>query len=121
FWAYIAFSQYMLIWIANIPEEGHWYLDRMKGGWQGVGIFLILCHFVFPFFFLLFRWTKFRTSTLGFIAVWILGVHLVDMIWMVMPAIHQAHWDWISFGRTLVAFVGVGGLTLAVGLWLARG
>ena len=55
FWAYIAFSQYLLIWYANIPEETVWFLVRQQGGWQFVGLLLIVGHFALPFFGLMSR------------------------------------------------------------------
>lgn len=121
FWAYIAFSQFMLIWIANIPEEGAWYLVRMKGEWQWVGIALVVCNFVLPFFFLLPRSTKMNRSTLAFAACWLLFFHLVDLHWIIRPAIGQAHFELGAFSQTVVAWVGVGGMAVAFGLWLAKG
>jgi hypothetical protein len=119
FWTYIAFSQFMLIWIANIPEEAAWYVVRMKGGWQGVGIFLILTHFVIPFFTLLSRGLKFNPRGLGFMAVWILVVHWIDLLWLVMPALHPQgfflHWTHVA------SMVGVGGVALAFARWRASG
>lgn len=119
FWTYIAFSQFMLIWIANLPEEAAWYVVRMRGGWQGVGIFLILTHFIIPFFTLLSRGLKFNPRGLGFVAVWILVVHWVDLTWLVMPALHPqgffVHWTGIT------AMIGVGGVAVAFARWRAAG
>jgi len=85
FWAYISFSQFMLIWIANVPEEVPWYLVRSDSGWRPVGIFLALAQFVIPFVFLLSRDRKRRLRPLVFWSVWILVVHYVDVYWVVMP------------------------------------
>lgn len=85
FWAYIAFSQFMLIWYANIPEETHWYLLRVENGWLKVSWFQVIGHFVLPFFFLLSRHVKRNRTGLAFAACWILFVHYVDMYWLVMP------------------------------------
>jgi hypothetical protein len=119
FWTYIAFSQFMLIWIANIPEEAAWYVVRMKGGWQGVGILLIVTHFIIPFFTLLSRGLKFKPRALGFVAVWILVVHWVDLTWLVMPALHPegfyVHWTAIT------SLIGVGGVAFAFARWRAAG
>jgi hypothetical protein len=119
FWTYCAFSQFMLIWIANIPEESAWYVVRMKGGWTNVGIFLIVCNFFIPFFTLLSRSLKLRPRGLAVMAVWLMVVHYVDIYWLVMPGLfpdgphpHFAH---------LAAFLGVGGITIATALWRAKG
>jgi hypothetical protein len=119
FWTYSAFSQFMLIWIANIPEESAWYVVRMKGGWTNVGIFLIVANFFIPFFVLLSRQLKLRPRALAVVAVWLLVVHYVDIYWLVMPGLfpdgphpHLAH---------LAALLGVGGITVATALWRASG
>ncbi|MFT3917615.1 MAG: hypothetical protein QM704_27070 [Anaeromyxobacteraceae bacterium] len=72
FWAYIAFSQFMLIWIANVPEEVPWYVLRINGGWKWVGAFLAIFHFLVPFFLLLSRDRKREPVRLARVAVWLL-------------------------------------------------
>lgn len=85
FWAYVSFSQYFLIWYANITEETRFYLTRNTEGWQAVSIFLLLGHFIVPFLLLLSQQLKKNTSytTLG--CLWMLFMHLVDMYWNVIP------------------------------------
>lgn len=85
FWAYVTFSQFMLMWYANMPEETEFFKRRFDHGWQYVGWFLVFGHFLIPFFGLLSRSIKRRRSTLAFWAVWILVAHWVDMYWNVMP------------------------------------
>lgn len=89
FWAYVAFSQFMLIWYANIPEETGWYKERFVGGWgAGWGLLsavLLFGHFVIPFFGLLSRHIKRRRSTLAFWCCWQLVMIYLDMYWLVMP------------------------------------
>ncbi|MDX2054277.1 MAG: hypothetical protein SFV15_17890 [Polyangiaceae bacterium] len=85
FWAYIAFSQFMLIWYANIPEETHWYLLRVENGWLSVTWFQLIGHFVMPFAFLLSRHVKRHRTGIALGALWVLFVHYVDMYWLVMP------------------------------------
>ncbi|WP_242334290.1 MULTISPECIES: hypothetical protein [Anaeromyxobacter] len=119
FWAYVAFSQFMLIWIANVPEEVPWYILRIDGGWKWVGIFLALFHFVVPFFLLLSRDLKRTPRALSLVAGWLLLVHWVDLYWLVMPHLDPAGprpslWD-------LAAFVGVGGAAVAFTLFRLRG
>jgi hypothetical protein len=85
FWAYTAFSQFMLIWYANLPEETVFYKYRMFSEWQWVSIAVSVGHFAFPFVFLLSRWTKRIAPSLTFFAVWQLVFHWVDLYWNVMP------------------------------------
>lgn len=116
FWAYMAFSQYMLIWVGNLPEEVPWILLRREGGWRWVGVFLIVFHFAVPFLLLLSRDLKRNPRTLAMIAAWVMLVHYVDLYWIVLPYARAGfHWSAIT------SFVGVGGLTLAFGLFRARG
>jgi hypothetical protein len=85
FWAYIAFSQYLLIWYANLPEETLWYQVRASGSWAQVAVILLVAHLFIPFLGLLPRYAKRRKFVLGFWAVWLLVVHWIDMYWLVMP------------------------------------
>ena len=119
FWAYIAFSQYLLIWIANIPEEVTWYLHRKHGGWLAMAVFLILFHFLIPFFILLGRDLKRNPRKLAFMAVWALVVHAVDVYWVMMPGLHpeapRVHFT------DFTALVGVGAAAVAFVVWRMRG
>ncbi|HBP21423.1 MAG TPA: hypothetical protein DEA08_27000 [Planctomycetes bacterium] len=85
FWAYIGFSQYMLIWYGNIPEETGWFLIRQTGGWKWISALLILGHFVVPFFLVMSRWPKRQPALLALLSVYILGMHFLDMFWLVSP------------------------------------
>jgi len=111
FWAYIAFSQFMLIWIANVPEEVPWYIVRTDAGWGRVGIFLAVGHFLVPFFLLLSRDLKRNPARLALVAGWLLLVHWVDIWWVIMPHLHEGgpSLAWTD----LTAFVGVGAASLA--------
>jgi hypothetical protein len=119
FWAYIAFSQFMLIWIANIPEEIPWYLLRAFGGWQPIGIALFFGHFILPFFFLLSRELKRNRRALAWVAAWVLVFHYLDLYWVVMPVLHPAgprpHW------ADLTAFLGIGGSAVGFAIWRMQG
>jgi len=85
FWAYIAYSQYMLIWYANLPEETIFFLPRSQGGWVWVSVSLLLFKFIVPFIALLPRWAKRTPSYLGACAVLILVMQYVDIYWLVYP------------------------------------
>lgn len=119
FWGYIGFSQFMLIWIAGLPEEVPFYIVRLKGDWAAIGVFLIVGHFVVPFFTLLSRSLKRNRARLALVAFWILLVHAVDLYWLILPTLSPEaapfHWTMIS------AFIGVGGLSIAFALWRIRG
>lgn len=115
FWAYIAFSQLLIIWSGNLPEEIPWYLHRLQGGWQYLAAALILFHFVLPFVLLLLRSTKRRAAVLAAVAAGILGMRLLDLFWLTAPAFHPArlavHW------LDLAVPVGLGGIWLATFLF----
>lgn len=85
FWMYMAFSQFMLIWYANIPEETFWFMPRMEGAFAWVSIALIFIKFVIPFGLTIQRPAKTDPSRLRFVAVWILVAHLYDMYWLIYP------------------------------------
>lgn len=91
FWAYIAFSQYMLIYYANIPEETTWYLVRQMGGWGAVSLLLLVGHFVLAFLLLISKHPKRMPAVLVSIAVAMLLLHYLDLYWLVKPMVpHQA-------------------------------
>ena len=85
FWAYIAFSQYFLIWYANITEETRFYLTRNTEGWRGVSIFIVVGHFVAPFLALLSQARKKKPYVMVFVCLWVIFMHLVDMYWNFIP------------------------------------
>ena len=84
-WAYFNFSQFLIIWSGNLPEETTWYLTRMKGGWGYMGVILIVFHFAFPFLVLLQQDFKRKARWLATLAVFILVMRLVDMYYQIGP------------------------------------
>ena len=119
FWAYIAFSQFMLIWYGNIPEETVWYAERWTGGWRQVSILLAVAHFAVPFFYLLLRRTKRDRRLLAAACVWLLVVHYLDVYWLVMPAFGSQGPGFRLLD--LLTWIGVCGLFLgALGLLMRR-
>ncbi|GMQ81947.1 MAG: hypothetical protein BMS9Abin05_1385 [Rhodothermia bacterium] len=89
FWAYIAFSQYMLIWYGNMPEETIFYRDRLEQGWEVYSAVLLIAHFLIPFVVLISRPAKRMIPLLGFMSVWMLVVHWFDFFWLAMPVLHE--------------------------------
>jgi hypothetical protein len=112
FWGYIAFSQFMLIWYSNIPEETYWFQVRFEGPWLLMSLVLLFLHFMFPFVALLSRHTKRRRATLAFFAVWMLALHWLDLYWLILPTFEA---DAIPFHlMDITATLGIGGLFAAV-------
>ncbi|GAB4178204.1 MAG: hypothetical protein Fur0032_18600 [Terrimicrobiaceae bacterium] len=89
FWAYIAFSQYMLIWYSNIPEETVYFLRRNTGSWWYLQILLVVGHFFIPFALLLFNFGKKSPAFLCGMAIWLLVMHAIDMYVIVLPVLHK--------------------------------
>ena len=109
-WAYLSFSQYLIIWSGNLPEEIPWYLRRSRGGWQWMAVALALFHFAIPFFLLLIRRYKRQRQVISSIAVAVVVMRFVDLMWLVVPAHEPAfrvHW------LDLATLAGIGGLWFA--------
>ncbi len=109
-WAYLSFSQYLVIWTGNLNEEIPWYLRRLDGGWLAVALIIVILHFAVPFVLLLSPQVKRHARSLGFVAALLLVMHLLDTYWLVTPAFQ---------GRGLAltdiaAPIGIGGLWVAV-------
>ena len=118
FWAYIAFSQFFLMWYANLPEETTWYKARIEGSWMAVSVLLMAGHFGIPFFYLMGRAVKRKGATLAIGGAWILAMHFVDIYWQVMPTLHP---EGVSPSLLdVAAFLAVGGSVVAVAGWLMR-
>lgn len=114
-WAYLAFSQFLLVWAGNLKDEAPYYLKRMSDGWQWIGLSLIVLHFAVPFLALLFRDVKETGSALLAVAVGVLAMRFVDVLWWVEPAFPHdgvaAYWL-----LDVAAFVALGGVW---GWWFA--
>jgi len=91
FWAYIAFSQFMLIWYGNIPEETEFFVRRWQDGWEILSVLLAAGHFGVPFLFLLPQRVKRNGLALTLAALWLLFMHYLDLYWLVMPSLHPEH------------------------------
>lgn len=114
-WSYFAFSQFLIIWSGNLPEEIRWYLPRTRGAWGAIALAVVILHFAFPFLFLLSRSLKRDASKLVLVAVLILVMRLFDLLWMIAPNFTGEHFhlSWMD----VVAPIGMGGLWLAAFMW----
>ena len=109
-WAYLSFSQFLIIWGANLRDEVPWYMSRARGGWAGVAITLIIFHFAVPFLLLLTRFVKRRAEMLRTVAALLLVMSMVDIFWLITPAFNH---DGPLFHPTdWLAILGIGGLWL---------
>jgi len=96
-WAYLAYTQYLVIWSENLPHEIHWYVSRTQTSWAGLGLFVIAFHFALPLLILLSRAAKRAPRVAGAIALSLLVAHLADVYWLVMPSVRP---DGISIAWT---------------------
>jgi hypothetical protein len=87
-WAYVSFSQYLIIWAGNLPEEILWYLHRLQTGWRFIGITLVVTHFALPFILLLMRGIKQNRDLISKVAMFIIFARLVDLFWLIGPETH---------------------------------
>ena len=120
FWAYIAFSQFMLIWYADLPEETFWYLTRWNGGWVFISLLLIVVHFLVPYFALLTQPSKMNPKVLKFISVWLLFAHLLDMFWLIMPNMGSMKNGYVFSWIDLVFPIAGTGLVILVFAFAAK-
>jgi hypothetical protein len=112
-WAYFAFSQFLIIWSGNLPEEIVWYTHRIHAAWGFLIVTIGILHFAAPFLFLLSRDLKRNPRKLVLIAMLIIVMRAVDLIWMLAPAFGHSRWVLVD----VVALLGFGGLWLALFTW----
>ncbi len=116
FWAYVAFSQFLIIWYANIPEEVIWYQRRLVHGWQWLAVAIALFHFILPFLILLGRGVKRQPGALATVALWMVVMRFVDTVWQIEPAFHRDYLfvPWLD----LALAAAIGGVWLLYFTWL---
>ena len=108
-WAYVSYSQFLVIWSGNLPEEVPWYIHRLHGGWQALAVMLVVFHFALPILLLLSRHTKQSPRLLGSVAAGLFAMRLVDLYWMVGPELHRGG-AFLALLLDVAALVGLGGL-----------
>jgi hypothetical protein len=118
-WAYFSFSQYLIIYSGNLPEEITWYTHRLQSSWRFVGLLLVLAHFVVPFLLLLSRPLKREPEVLVKVAIGIVLVRVVDLFWLIAPQFHQEHLS-ISW-MDIVLPLALAAIWIACFLWQLRG
>jgi hypothetical protein len=114
-WTYFAFSQYLLIWSGNLPEETTWYVARKHGGWGAIALAVVIFQFAFPFLALLSRATKKNAQKLAMLAALILVMRLIDVIWLIEPTYSRG--DFVFNWMDYVAPIALGGLWLGTFAW----
>ena len=111
-WSYVSFSQYLIVWSGNLPEEIPWYLARFRGGWGWIGLLVLLFQFLLPFLLLLSRAANRKPRLLITAAAMVVAVRFVDVLWLILPAFSPGR---LAIRWTdLVVPLGIGGLWLAV-------
>lgn len=118
-WAYFSFSQYLIIYSANLPEEITWYTHRLHTSWRVIGLFLVIVHFAVPFLLLLSRSLKRQPEVLVKVAIGIVAVRVVDLFWLIAPQFHQERLSisWLD----VVLPLALGALWVGCFLWQMRG
>ncbi len=115
FWAYLSFSQYLIIWSANLPEEIPYYIHRMNRGWQWLGMALVFLHFALPFLILLSRQVKRRSTYLSWVAGWMIVMRFVDLFNTMGPEFYQ---DGLTIGwMDVTATIGLSGVWVSIFLF----
>ncbi|HTC95914.1 MAG TPA: hypothetical protein VK699_20905 [Terriglobales bacterium] len=118
--AYFSFSQFLIIWSGNLPEEIHWYVNRINGAWGAVALAIVLFHFAVPFFLLLHKPIKRNLKTLLPIAVILFAARYIDLLWYVVPNFSgndpRGHFSWMD----LACPIAVVGLWIAAFCWQLR-
>jgi hypothetical protein len=114
-WSYFAFSQFLIVWSGNLPEEISWYTKRIYGVWGAIALILVGLHFAAPFLFLLSRSVKRNPRKLVIVAILVLFMRYIDLLWMLVPSFTGGHFSlsWMD----IVSPVGFGGIWLAVFAW----
>ncbi|MSR83158.1 MAG: hypothetical protein EXS58_09575 [Candidatus Latescibacteria bacterium] len=114
-WTYTSFSQLLIIWSANLPEEITWYMTRLHGGWRYLGVLLMLFHFAVPFLLLVSSQIKAKTRALTAIASGLIVMRLVDLYWITAPAMHHSGLE--PHVLDLVAPLALGGIFVGAFFW----
>ncbi|MGB8525032.1 MAG: hypothetical protein WCD43_18865 [Candidatus Acidiferrales bacterium] len=116
-WAYMSFSQFLIIWAGNLKDEIPWYVTRAFGGWGALALFLIVMHFAVPFLLLLQRGVKQRLHLLSIVTGWLVLLTLVDVYWLVVPAFADERNRPQFHVSDFLAVIGIGGIWVGTYIW----
>ena len=118
-WAYVSFSQFLIIWSGNLPEEIPWYRHRIRDSWQALSLLLVVGHFAAPFVILLVRRSKRNARVLAGLALFLLAMRYVDYTWLIVPAFRPQGFEpsWVD----AVAPLALGGLWIGLFVRNLRG
>ena len=118
-WAYMSFSQFLIIWSGNLAEDNFWYIRRLGTGWNIIAVVLLVGHFFVPFLLLLSRKRKRMINSLARVAAMIFVMRLIDYFWLIMPAFNmgQLKFHWMDVAAPLA----IGGIWVALFLWQLKG
>ena len=116
-WAYMSFSQFLIIWAGNLKDEIPWYITRAFGGWGTLAVFLIVMHFAVPFLLLLQRAVKRRLHVLSIVTGMLVVLTLVDVYWLVVPAFENERKSPQLHLSDLLAVIGIGGIWVGTYIW----
>jgi len=116
-WAYMSFSQFLIIWAGNLKDEIPWYITRAFGGWGTLAVFLIVMHFAVPFLLLLQRGVKRRLHVLSIVTGMLVVLTLVDVYWLVVPAFENERKSPQLHLSDLLAVIGIGGIWVGTYIW----
>ncbi len=112
--AYFSYSQWLIIWAGNLPEENHWFLERIRGGWNYVALFLVIFHFAVPFCILLSQGLKKQPRKLAWVAAWMIFMRFVDLFWVTAPTWSKDHLDLSRMWMYPVFALAMGGIWAAL-------
>lgn len=118
-WFYLAFMQYLVVWMADLPDEAAWYVIRLDAGWWALALAVLLLHGAVPMTLLFVRAVKRQPRTLAAVAALLLIAHYLDLVWQLAPAV--APGAWAPGVSDVAALAAVLGCAAALGLWRARG
>ncbi|HXO00074.1 MAG TPA: hypothetical protein VN881_13440 [Candidatus Acidoferrales bacterium] len=116
-WAYLSFSQFLIIWAGNLKDEIPWYMARAFGGWGALAVFLMIMHFAVPFLLLLQRGVKRRLHVLSTVAGMLVVLTLVDVYWLIVPAFGSERKSPQFHFSDLFAVIGIGGIWVGTYIW----
>lgn len=113
-WAYFSFSQILIIWAGNLPQEIRFYTRRLYSGWEVIGLALVAFHFAIPFLFLLSRPFKRNPRSLVWLAAWLIFMRFIDIFWYIEPSFHKTLTFYWGYFVDLVVAIAIGGLWMAL-------